>query len=222
MSSRRDRISLRKLISKIWLAALLSAVALPVHAEVRVSGNADALTVEMREASADEVLAALRASFNVQYRTFGAINRVVTGTYTGTLRQVLARLFDGQNYVIRPSTNGVEIAVFGPGASDSGAVVWGGQQRVVTKPPDLLPPVTPSDGGEGWSGTVDFGPPKVPVASPAKAKIEIGPNTSQPPVAVPAASPAPAPANPVVAPAVGSPSPVQPPVGDPKVEGWNG
>ena len=226
MSSRRDRISLRKLVPTIWLATLMLAIAQPVRAEVRVSGNADALIVETREASADEVLAALRTSFNIQYHTSGAAIRVVTGSYTGSLRQVLARLFDGQNYVIRSSTNGIEIAVFGPGASSSGAVVWGRQQPAVAKSPDLLPPVPSSSGGEGWSGTVDLGPPKAPVASPAKAITKIGPNVSRLPVATPAAratSSVPAPANPVATPAVGSSQPVLvPPVGNPNVEGWNG
>ena len=204
MSSRRDRISLRKLVLTIWLATLMLAIAQPVRAEVRVSGNAAALIVETREASVDEVLAALRTSFNIQYHTSGAAVRVVTGSYTGSLRQVLARLFDGQNYVIRSSANGIEIAVFGPGASSSGAVVWGRQQPSVVKPPDLLPPV----------------------ASPAKAITKIDPNVSRPPVAAPAAratSSVPAPANPVATPAVGSPQPVlMPPVGNPNVEGWNG
>ena len=138
MSSRRDRISLRKLVLTIWLATLTLAISQPGRAEVRVSGNADALIVETREASADEVLAALRTSFNIQYHTSGAAIRVVTGSYTGSLRQVLARLFNGQNYVIRSSTNGIEIAVFGPAASSSRAIVWGRQQPAVAKAPDFI------------------------------------------------------------------------------------
>jgi hypothetical protein len=226
MSSRRDRISLRKLAPAIWLSILMLAIAQPLRAEVHVSGNTDALIVETREASADEVLAALHTSFNVQYHTSGAAIRVATATYSGSLRQVLASLLDGQNYVIRSSTNGIEITVFGPGAPSSGAVVWGRQQPAVAKSPDLLPSVPSPAGGAGWSGTGDLGAPKAPVAAPAKAITGIGPSVSQPLVAAPGppeTNSVITPAIPVATPALGSPPNVLvPPAGNPNVEGWNG
>ena len=46
MPSRRDRIGLRKLVLAIWLGALLQVFAQPVRAEVRVSGQTDALIVK--------------------------------------------------------------------------------------------------------------------------------------------------------------------------------
>jgi hypothetical protein len=119
MPSRRDRIGLRKLGLAIWLAALLQAFAQPVRADVRVTGQADALIVETREASVEEILAALRASFNLQYRTSGALNRVMTGTYTGSLQRVIARLLEGHNYVMQSSAGGSALIVFEPGVAGS-------------------------------------------------------------------------------------------------------
>jgi len=119
MPSRRDSIGLRKLALAVWLAALLQAFAQPVRAEVRVSGQADAVIVETREASVEEVLAALRASFNLRYRTSGALNRAMTGTYTGSLQRVIARLLEGHNYVLQSSAGGGELIVIGPGVAGS-------------------------------------------------------------------------------------------------------
>ena len=101
MPSRRDIIGLRELVLAISLAALVQAITQPVRAEVRISGQMDALKVEAREASVEEVLAALRASVNLQYRTSDALNRVMTGTYNGSLQRVVARLLEGRNYVMR-------------------------------------------------------------------------------------------------------------------------
>jgi hypothetical protein len=119
MPSRRDKIDLRKLALAIGLAALLPAFVQPVRAEVRVSGQADAVIVEAREASVEEVLAALRASFNLHYRTSGTLNRVMTGTYTGSLQRVIARLLEGHNYVMQSSAGGGELIVVGPGETGS-------------------------------------------------------------------------------------------------------
>ena len=121
MPSRRDRIGLRKLILGLWLAAPLLAFAQPVRAEVRVSGQADAVIVETREATVDEVLAALHTSFNLHYRTSGALNRVLTGTYTGSLQRVIARLLEGHNYVMQASAGDGGLLVFALGAAGSKA-----------------------------------------------------------------------------------------------------
>ena len=55
MPSRRDKIGLRKLVMALWLAALSQVFAQPVRAEVRVSGQADAMILETREAPVAEV-----------------------------------------------------------------------------------------------------------------------------------------------------------------------
>ena len=138
MPSRRSNIGLCKLVLAMGLAALLPPAAQPVRAEVRVSGQADALIVETREASVEEILAALRASFNLHYRISGALNRVITGTYSGSLQRVVARLLEGHNYVMQASAGGGELIIFGPGAAGGSAPTEGRQVAVGAQQRELL------------------------------------------------------------------------------------
>jgi hypothetical protein len=180
MSWRHDRIGLRELVVAIWLAALTQVIAQPVQAEVRVSGHTDALKLEAREASVEEVLAALRASFKLQFHTSGAVNRVMTGTYTGSLRHVVARLFDGQNYVMRSSAGGIELIVFGPGGAGSSASASGRSVAADARQPELPAP-TPSSDVQGWSGMAPVGPPRAPAVPIAKSTAGAVPRVSPPP-----------------------------------------
>ena len=166
MPSRRDIIGLRKLVLTIWLSALLQ-VTQPVRAEVRVTGQADAVTVETREASVDEVLAALRASFNLQYRTSGPLNRVITGTYTGSLQQVITRLLEGLNYVLQSSAGGRELIVVGPGAARA-SVSASGRPFVAVAEQPIAPPVPNAN-----SATL-----AVPGASPLSLSAPVPPSTN--------------------------------------------
>ena len=226
MSSRYDRIDPRKLVLAIGLAALMLAVAQPVRAEVRISGQADALILETRAASVDEVLAALRASFNLQYRTSGALTRVITGTYAGSLQRVLARLLEGHNYVLQSSAGGGELIVFGPGMA-GGSVsasprpfVAGGVQ------PELLAS-TGSSGVEGWTDTAPIGPPRTPATPAANNAPQAASSGSPLSASVPAMLPPHSiavPAKSIVVPAPAPPQP-DPDLQNPQrggVEGWNG
>jgi hypothetical protein len=87
----------------------------PVRAEVRVSGTADAVVIETRGATLDEVLKALQNSEKFRYYSDGALEGAVSGTYSGPLRRVVARLLDGHNYVFRHSPNDLEVVIFGSG-----------------------------------------------------------------------------------------------------------
>jgi len=206
MPSRRDRIGPRKLVLAIWLAALLQAWAQPVRAEVRVSGQADAVIVETREASVEEVLAALRASFNLQYRTSGALNRVMTGTYSGSLQRVIARLLEGHNYVMQSSAGG-ELIVFTPGAAGS-SVSASRRQVVAVAEQRELPTKAPSPVVQGGGSTTPVGPPIAPAVPNANGATLATPRVS--PLSLPL--PAPPLSNSVVAPAnaVTVPTPVPP------------
>ncbi|MBI2715618.1 MAG: hypothetical protein HYX37_14380 [Rhizobiales bacterium] len=178
MPSRRDKIGLWKLVLAIWLAALLQTFAQPVLAEVRVSGPADAVIVETREASVEEVLAALGASFNLHYRTSGALNRVLTGTYTGSLQRVIARLLEGHNYVMQSSAGGGELIVVGTGVAGSGVSASRRQVVADARQPELPAPPRASD-VQGWDATTQVGQP---IAPPL-------PNANGATLAVPRASP---------------------------------
>lgn len=95
----------------ILLAALCHAQS--VRAEARISGEPDGVRVEARDASVDEVMAGLVASFDLRYRSPAPLTRRVTGTYEGSLQHVVARLLDGYNFVMKTGSEGVEAWVYG-------------------------------------------------------------------------------------------------------------
>jgi hypothetical protein len=45
----------------------------------------------------------------------------VTGVYSGTLRQVLARILDGNDYIVKVSDSGIEVLVLGASGAASAA-----------------------------------------------------------------------------------------------------
>jgi hypothetical protein len=87
----------------------------PAHAEVRVAGPIDSVRVEARDASVHEALAALSATFGLRVHTSAALDQPVSGTYQGSLQQVVARLLTGRDYVVTYSSAGnVEIRILDP------------------------------------------------------------------------------------------------------------
>jgi hypothetical protein len=82
-------------------------------AEIRVQGSADEVRVEARGATVAEILAALGEHYAVRYRgTPGG--RHLTATFEGPLRQVVVRVLEGNDYVIRTVGDGLEVIVLGP------------------------------------------------------------------------------------------------------------
>jgi hypothetical protein len=99
----------------IALAAVVLCCAVPTaHAEVHIEGDVAAVRVTATHDTLADVLAAFAATFNVKYRS--AVNLAVTadGTYTGSLRQVIAHLLDGYNYVVKSAGDTIEIIVLDP------------------------------------------------------------------------------------------------------------
>jgi len=95
------------------LAAALAMVPAPVLAAARVSGRVEAMTVEAQDSSIQEILALLNRDFNLQYRVPVDLSSRVTGTYKGSLAQVVRRLLDGRNFVVETNTGGLAVTVFG-------------------------------------------------------------------------------------------------------------
>src|SRR5437879_5843635 len=82
-----------------------------VRAEVRVNGAPGTVQVEARDASIEEVLAALSADYGLQYKSTASLDRRVTGTYQGSLQRVVRRLLDGYDYVLKTEADGIEVMV---------------------------------------------------------------------------------------------------------------
>jgi hypothetical protein len=106
-----------------WLASLAGSLAIGVltpfiHsptsalADAHVGGQPDAVRVEAHQSSVEEVLNALGAVFKVRYRTSTALTELISGTYEGSLRQVVASVLDRYDHVVKNSDEGIEIIVY--------------------------------------------------------------------------------------------------------------
>jgi hypothetical protein len=164
MSLSARAIAVRHAILTIMVFVFVSAVAICARAEVHVTSELHALSLEARDTSLQEVLAALAASYDLQYRTSVDLNRPISGTYRGSLRDITKRLLGDLNYFMRGSDNNVEVIIVGTSSAarpvstsvrplrpvppvatsvpDSRAV-----PPVATSIPDLraVPPVAPSN-----------------------------------------------------------------------------
>jgi len=239
MASCRYGIRLRTLAPAACLAVLMQALSQPACAEVRVSGKSDALIVEAREAPIKQVLERLRTTLKLNYRVAGSLDRVVTGTYTGSLQRVLSRLLADYNYVMRSSADGEQLVVFGSGVAGNGGLALGHSFLPVG---DEAPALAGPPGGEGWSGTIKAAPPTAPSKSgPAPIASDVGtlnelpalpgsPNVQGWNDTITVAAPGP-PGNPAVngapqaapiASDAGTLSELPALPGSPDVEGWNG
>lgn len=101
----------RLLVPAILLAALFPGPS--VWAEARITGEPDAVRVEVRNAPVEEVMAALRTSFGLRYHGTVSTSRRITGTYEGSLQRVVTRLLDGYNFVMKTGPGGIEVVVYG-------------------------------------------------------------------------------------------------------------
>ena len=102
-----------RIASVAWSIAASLAVALSgpaIGADIRVQGSEDAVHVEARDATRDEILAALAGRFALSYR--GATDsRGVTATFQGPLLDVVKRVLEGYNYVITRTGDSLEVVV---------------------------------------------------------------------------------------------------------------
>jgi hypothetical protein len=100
----------------VWaavFAAVIGSMPCPASAVSAIEGQADAVKLRAENASIREVLDALSAKFKLSYKVPTNLIRNMTGEYSGTLNQVLARVLDGNDYVVETSEDGVKIVVLG-------------------------------------------------------------------------------------------------------------
>jgi type II secretory pathway component GspD/PulD (secretin) len=108
---------IRSPVLAILAFGLLSTVPTFARAETHISGKPDAFRMEVRNATLQEVLTDLRSSFGLQYKISTGLNRSVSGTYNGSLREVIARLLDGYDFFVRKLGDDLEVVVVGFSAS---------------------------------------------------------------------------------------------------------
>src|ERR1700732_5283155 len=97
----------------IALSLLLVCVA-SARADAQLSGTEDHVVLRAKDATMAEILSGIRSALNLRVGLIGSTERQFTGAYTGTLRRVLSRLLDGEDYVISSAPDGINIVLLGP------------------------------------------------------------------------------------------------------------
>jgi hypothetical protein len=100
-------------LALVAAAVLAHSVATVARAEVKIEGSLAAVRVTTDQEAISEVLSAFGDAFDVRYRTVIALDAAADTAYSGSFGQVISRLLDGYNYVIRTERNSIEILVFG-------------------------------------------------------------------------------------------------------------
>jgi hypothetical protein len=144
------------LIRATAIAAVLGMLQVPAAA-IEVRGQVDDMQLRTENASIREVLTALSSHFRVTFKLAPNVDRVVGGVYSGSLRQVLARILDGNDYVVTVTDNGMRIIVLGPSrtattgqaiatapAAPSGPASGPAVQRPPTPTVAVAPPILPA------------------------------------------------------------------------------
>jgi hypothetical protein len=99
-----------------WAAAaivLILGVPATAAAEVRIEGNAAAVRVSTSQNTIADVLSALETSFKLRYRSAVPLTAAADPAYSGSVRQVIAHLLEGYNYLVKTEQETTEIVVLG-------------------------------------------------------------------------------------------------------------
>jgi hypothetical protein len=94
---------------------------------VRVQGDPAAFRIEAHQTTIANVLFALATAFNIRYHASIALDQVLNGTYSGSLRYVISRVLDGYNYVIEYENSKLNVIILGKV----------GEQAVAAPPSDV-------------------------------------------------------------------------------------
>jgi hypothetical protein len=125
---------------RLGAAALIWALSCQCcAAEVRLSGTADRMVLQANDASIGEVVDALRSAFDLPIEVSGDSPRRLTGRYSGSVRQVLLRLLQNEDYVTRFAPDRVSIRLVGVSAAAAHAAAassppaWQGSRLIALR-----------------------------------------------------------------------------------------
>ena len=104
-------IAQRKSLILTIASAMLLAGGSTAFAQVQVDGKPEAVHVEARDASLQEVLSALHDRFGLQYRSDDALETRKTGVFDGPLQRVAARILDGYDFAMKITPQGIDVLV---------------------------------------------------------------------------------------------------------------
>jgi hypothetical protein len=98
-------------LAAITFGIAVATVPTSALAEAQIRGTVEAVSVEAKNSSLKEVLAALSDAFDVNYRSAADLERQINGTYTGSLEKVLKRVLEGYSFFVKTGDGGLELTV---------------------------------------------------------------------------------------------------------------
>jgi hypothetical protein len=78
-----------------------------------VRGQQDDIQLSAKNASIKEILDALATSQKLSYKLSPNLRADITVQCSGTLRQILERILDGSDYILKVFDDGIEVVVLG-------------------------------------------------------------------------------------------------------------
>jgi hypothetical protein len=189
-----------KASAAIALGVALAAAPSAALADAQVRGSPEAVTVEAKNTSVEEVLKALSGAFDVHYRSSVNLQTRFTGNYEGSLQKVMKRVLDGYSYFVKIADGRIDLTVLDAprGAPLNGAADF---VRVVATPAEAAQP-------SPVVAAVEPSPP-APSAAASSSFGSVGPRPSFPPQTGEDRVGAPAPPPPAIA-GVDPPAPPAP------------
>jgi hypothetical protein len=118
----------------LWLVVVSSA-----SAATDIQGTPDDLRLDVDNATLSEVLDALSSRFQISYKLRSHNPRILTGHYSGTLRETVTRLLDGNDYFLELSDKGLEVIVLGASGPQNTP-----PRQVASVPSPTAPPPAPA------------------------------------------------------------------------------
>jgi hypothetical protein len=100
-------------LAALGLACLAALSATQADAEVRVDGGRDEMQVRVENDTVGHVLETLGQNVSLHYRSAAPLNKVIGGSFSGSLEQVLSRVLAGYDFAVRYNLQDVEIFVVG-------------------------------------------------------------------------------------------------------------
>jgi hypothetical protein len=128
----------RFVAATVLLVVFESLVTVAAHADARVSVQGDAVRLEAEDAPLSDVLTALGATYELRYPGATGLSQIVTGTYAGSAREIIAGVLAGYDYVVKSSNGKLAILVYGvsrttPNGPTPTAVAQNAAQRVLSE-----------------------------------------------------------------------------------------
>ena len=102
-----------RLRAAIALGVALAIAPTAVLAEIQVSGSSEAVTIEARDTSVEDILAALSRAFDMDYQSSIDLDKRLYGTYVGPLSRVVTRVLQGYNFVLKTDNGSIFVTVVG-------------------------------------------------------------------------------------------------------------